>query len=211
MQVKTDLPLVSVVILNYNGESCLLNCLSSVLQTVYSNFEVILADNASTDSSLEMAQQSFGNDSRLKIVKSTKNLGFSGGNNFGYNFAKGEYIVFLNNDTVVEPDWLIELVNAMRNDATIGLAQSMILTIDGDKIQTAGWLFTNYFLRKHQLCKDEPSSQKFQPIFEVSFVCGAAMIIRRSIIDEMGLFEPKMPFFYDDTLLSLKMWLSKKE
>ena len=210
MQAETNYPLVSIIILNYNGESCLANCLSSVLETRYSNFEVILVDNASTDSSFEMAQEAFGADSRLRFVKNKVNLGFSGGNNVGFSYSKGDYIVFLNNDTVVEPDWLVYLVNAMQNDPTIGLAQSMILTIDGEKIQTAGWLFSNYLIHKYQLCKDKPSSLKFHPVFEISFVCGASMIIRREIVREMGLFDPKMPFFYDDTLLSLKTWLAQK-
>jgi glycosyltransferase involved in cell wall biosynthesis len=64
LKADTDYPLVSVIILNYNGESYLANCLSSVLETRYSNFEVILVDNASTDSSLKMAQEAFGADPR---------------------------------------------------------------------------------------------------------------------------------------------------
>jgi GT2 family glycosyltransferase len=186
------------------------NCISSVLATKYSNFEVILVDNASTDSSLETAVKAFGADPRIKVVKNKLNLGFSGGNNVGFGYSKGDYIVFLNNDTVVDPDWLVYLVNALQNDPTIGLAQSMILTIDGEKIQTAGWLFSNYLIRKHQLCKDKPSNLKFQSVFEVSFVCGASMIIRREVVEEMGLFDSKIPFFYDDTLLSLKTWLAQK-
>lgn len=208
--MELNYPLVSVIVLNYNGQKYIENCISSVLRTTYPNFEVILVDNASTDSSLETAEQSYGADPRLKIVKSEVNLGFSGGNNFGFNYSKGDFVVFLNNDTVVEPEWLTNLVSAMQNDPTIGLAQSMILSLDGEKIQTAGWLFSNYFIRKYQLGKDKPSDVRFQPIFEVSFVCGASMMIKREIVDEMGLFDPKIPFFYDDTLLSLKTWLAQK-
>ncbi|MCL4429975.1 MAG: glycosyltransferase family 2 protein, partial [Chloroflexi bacterium] len=210
MSSEPNSPLVSIVILNYNGQSCLEDCLNSVLETKYPNFEVILVDNASKDNSLKMAQEVFGADPRLKIVKHPTNVGFSGGNNIGYDYSKGEYIVFLNNDTIVDPDWLAILVSAMQNDPTIGLAQSMILNIGGDKIQTAGWLFSNYLIHKYQLCKDKPSNLKFQPVFEVSFACGASMMIKREVAEDMGLFDPKMPFFYDDTLLSLKTWLAQK-
>lgn len=203
-------PLVSVVILNFNGRDYLSNCLDSVLNSQYSNFEVILVDNASTDNGLEKALEPFVADPRLKIVRNTRNLGFSGGNNVGFEHSSGEYIVFLNNDTIVTPDWLSTLMSAMQNDATIGLAQSLILTIDGKKIQTAGWLFSNYLIHKCMLCADKPSDMQLQPIFEVSFVCGACMIVRREIVETMGLFDPKIPFFYDDTLLTLKTRLAQK-
>ena len=203
-------PLVSIVILNYNGKSCLLDCLHSVFETKYPNFEVILVDNASKDNSLKMAMQVFSANPRLQIVANQTNVGFSGGNNIGFAYSKGEYIVFLNNDTIVDPDWLATLVSAMQNDSSIGLAQSMILNIGGDTIQTAGWLFSDYLLHKYQLCKDKPIDLKFQPIFEVSFVCGACMMIKREVAQEMGLLDSNMPFFYDDTLLSLKTWLAQK-
>lgn len=203
-------PLVSIVILNYNGDICLNNCLRSVFETQYPSFEVVLVDNASRDKSLKKALEAFGAEPRLKIVQNPTNMGFSGGNNVGYAESKGEFIVFLNNDTVVEPNWLRILVDAMEKDPSIGLAQSMILTIDGKKIQTAGWLFSNYLIQKYALFAGHPSQQECQPIFEVSFACGAAMIIRREIAETMGLFDSKAPFFYDDTLLSVKSWLAKK-
>ena len=86
-------PLVSVIILNYNGESYLDNCVASVLKNSYPNFEVLLVDNASTDLSVKNAMQTFGGDSRLRFIQSEKNLGFSGGNNLGFSHSKGDYIV----------------------------------------------------------------------------------------------------------------------
>ncbi len=203
-------PLASIIILNYNGKSYLSNCLKSVMNNKYPNFEVILVDNASTDSSLKEAQKRFGSDPRLKIVQSKINTGFAGGNNLGFKYCRGEYVVFLNNDTLVEEDWLTKLVEAMQNDPSIGLAQSKIINMHNDEIQNAGWLFSNYLVRKHSLGEKQNIKTKFFPVFEVSVASGASMIASRALIDEVGLFDSKIPFFYDDTLLSFKAWLAKK-
>ena len=203
-------PLVSIIILNYNGEAYLENCLASVLKNEYPNFEVILVDNASTDRSLKDAQETFGDDPHLKIVQNTKNLGFSGGNNVGYRHSSGEYVVFLNNDTVVEPDWLASLVDALQGDPSIGIAQSKIINMDNDVIQNAGWLFSNYLVRKHPVGEKKHRKTEFASPYEVSVASGASMIARRTLIDQVGLFDPHVPFFYDDTLLSFKTWLANK-
>ena len=203
-------PFVSIIILNYNGERYLDNCLASVLKNDYKNFEVVLVDNASTDLSVKNAMQTFGNDARVKLVLSEKNLGFSGGNNLGFTHSKGDYLVFLNNDTVVDSQWLSQLVNALQTDESIGLAQSTILMIDGKTIQTAGWLYSDYLVQKYGLAENKTSSLRLQPIFEVSVASGASMITRRALINQIGLFDSTIPFFYDDTLLSFKVWLANK-
>ena len=210
MLAQNDAPLVSVIILNYNGNNYLENCISSVLKTSYPNFEVILVDNASTDLSLTRVKEAFGNDARLKIIENPVNLGFSGGNNVGFNYSQGDYIAFLNNDTIVDSEWLTHLVNALQNDETIGLAQSMILTINGEKIQTAGWLFSDYLVLLHGLAKDKTSGLELKPVFEVPVASGTSMMVRRALINEVGLFDSSIPFFYDDTFLSFKVWLVNK-
>ena len=137
-------PLVSIIIVNYNGKRFLKECLSTVLVSKYPNFEVIFVDNASTDKSLDFVSSVFTNNKFLKIIRNSKNLGFGPANNVGFNHAKGEYIVFLNNDTSVEPDWLEILVEAMESDETIGLASPLFLNMDGQTVQTAGILKCNY-------------------------------------------------------------------
>lgn len=203
-------PLVSIVVLNYNGKKHLENCIGSVLKNSYPNFEVLLVDNGSTDRSVQPVKDRYGADPRLKIIESNKNLGYSGGNNLGFEQSKGRYIVFLNNDTTVESDWLIHLVEALEHDSTIGIAQSLIYSMDKKSIQSAGWLYSDYLIKKYALCADRPANLQFKPVFDISFTCGASMIIRREILDEMGAFEPSVPFFYDDTLLTLKTRLLGK-
>ncbi len=179
--MQKDTPFVSVIILNFNGAEYLDLCLSSVFDTKYPNFEVIFVDNASTDSSLEIVQKNFGNDQRLRILKSTRNLGFSGGNNFGFTHARGDYIVFLNNDTIADPYWLANLVYAMEKDQTIGLAGSTILSIDGQKLRGAGGLWTDYLLLLYPIGAGRAGDFEFTPTFEVSFATGCSMIARTRI------------------------------
>lgn len=208
--IQKNAPLVSVIVLNFNGENYLERCLFSVLGTKYPNFEVIFVDNASTDSSLKIAEKIFGNDKRLRIFQSTQNLGFSGGNNFGFSHARGDYIVFLNNDTIADPSWLAALVSTMEKDKTIGLAGSTILSIDGKKLRGAGGLWSDYLLFLYPVGAGRKGDFEFLPTFEVSFATGCSMIVRKEFLDEIGLFDPEIPYNYDDTLLSLKTWLAGK-
>lgn len=210
MSVQKSQPLVSIIILNFNGKNCLMKCLSSCLRTKYPNFEVILVDNASTDCSLNLAEETFRSDERLRIIRNTKNLSYSAGNNVGFKNARGSLIAFLNNDTVVVPCWLTPLVDVMEKDQTVGLAQSIILEYNGEEIQTAGDLYSDFLQFWNPLGKGKPNGTEFPPVFEISVAVGAAMIIRRKLVDEIGLFDPQAPFYYDDTLLSLKTWLAGK-
>jgi len=206
----SDKPLVSIIILNYNGERFLEKCLSSVFRTKYPRFEVVLVDNASTDKSLSLIKKFFASTNKLKIVRNSKNLGFGPANNIGFRHAIGDYIVFLNNDVFVDPEWLAALVEAMENDRTIGLAQSMILNMDNQTIQAAGWLIADYFVLLHPIGANEGYGNKFPEVLEVSFASGTAMIIRRELVLDIGLFDPKYFWFYDDTYLSFKTWLVGK-
>ena len=210
MSITQNPPFVSVIILNFNGKDYLNNCLVSVLNNNYSNFEVVLIDNGSTDSSIIDVEQTFGNDKRLKIFKSGKNLGFGAGNNFGLDRAGGQLIVFLNSDTTVDANWLAVLVEALEKDRSIGLAQSLILSIDGKIVGNAGWLWSDFLLSLHPIGRGRKSNFNFVHLHEVSFVSGCSMIARKELLDEIGLFDPEIPFNYDDTLLSFKVWLSGK-
>ena len=204
------MPLVSIIILNFNGESYLEQCLYSVLGTKYPNFEVIFVDNSSTDSSLKIVEKNFANEKRLKIFKSSQNLGFSAGNNLGFTHASGDFIVFLNNDTIADPNWLKTLVDTLENDQSIGLAGSTILSIDGQQLRGAGGLWSDYLLFLCPVGAGRGGNFEFIPTFEVSFATGCSMIARKDFLKKIGLFDPEIPYNYDDTLLSLKTWLAGK-
>jgi GT2 family glycosyltransferase len=206
-----DKPSVSIIILNYNGGVLLRDCLLSVFRTGYPHFEVVVVDNASDDNSVELAMNALGDREHFRIVRSKFNLGFGPANNYGYLLANGDYIVFLNNDTTVDPSWLDALVDAMERDQSIGLAQSLLFDYDSDEIQSAGWLLSDFFVALFPMrFTNQVNLSKLPRVFPISFAQGASMIIRRDLIDQIGLFDPKYFWFYDDTYLSFKVWLMGK-
>ena len=98
---KISQPLVSIIILNYNAGQLLFDCCESILKTNYNKFEIIVVDNASVDESHRKCKEKF---EEIRLIENEKNLGYCEGNNIGIKNAKGDMIVILNPDTIVEPD-----------------------------------------------------------------------------------------------------------
>ena len=140
---------VSIVIVNWDGLPHLKISLPSLQKINYPNYEIILVDNASTDGSIEYlkAQMSklktTAQKLKLRLIENRKNLGFAKANNQGFKKAKGEYILFLNNDTKVTPDFLTKLVNVMEEDKKIGVVQPKIVFMDSGTLQAGGAFLTN--------------------------------------------------------------------
>lgn len=107
--IREKLPFVSIVVLNYNGKAFLDDCLNSIFNIRYhsSLYEVLVVDNASTDGSIEYIRNRF---TKVKLFALENNYGFTEGNNIGAKYASGDFIAFLNNDTIVDENWLNELV-----------------------------------------------------------------------------------------------------
>ena len=119
--VLESVPRASVIIVNYNGREYLEECLHLLLNKDCRDYEVILVDNASTDGSAEYVEQAFP---EVLVIRNEVNQGFGQGNNVGVQWAKGEYLAFLNPDTVVELGWLEALIAALEADPLAGLATS---------------------------------------------------------------------------------------
>ena len=102
-------PLVSIIVLNYNAGDLLMDCVRSLFETNYSNYEVIVVDNASKDGSHKKCKEEFD---RITLIENTENLGYCEGNNVGIRQANGEFVVILNPDTIMDTNWLKELVSA---------------------------------------------------------------------------------------------------
>ncbi|MEE9465148.1 MAG: glycosyltransferase family 2 protein, partial [Candidatus Neomarinimicrobiota bacterium] len=120
------MPLVSVIVLNYNGLRFLQTCFDSLAASAYTQQELIMVDNGSTDDSVAFVEQNFP---QVRIIRSTSNLSFSGGNNLGVRHAQGKYVVLLNNDTEVTPGWLEPLVEELESDERIAACQPKVLSM----------------------------------------------------------------------------------
>ena len=194
-EVPFRTPTVSVVVLNYNGKDVLPACLRSVYNSRYSNFEVIVVDNGSTDQSVEVAAREFP---EAIIVRNERNLGFSIGNNIGIGRSKGEYLVLLNNDTVVHPDWLRELVKgAVQLNG--GFYQPKILLMEDPKIiNSAGNMI---HLAGFGLCRGigEPDTGQYEERVEIGYASGACLFAPRRAIEEVGLLDPVYFAYNEDT------------
>ena len=124
-------PLVSVIVVNWNGKASLDDCLSSLRNQTFLDFELIVVDNGSTDGSVEIVRSHFPD---CLIIRNTSNYGFARGNNQGIEKAKGKYIALLNNDAEAESHWLEELVKVAEEDHRIGMLASKIYLQGGHKI-----------------------------------------------------------------------------
>ena len=131
----TDHGLISIVIVNFNGERFIRNCLNSVLKTKYPYFEIIVVDNNSTDKSARILDEFRGNP-RVKTIFLCENLHFAGGNNVGIRHSRGKYVVFLNSDTTVDPNWLGELHKSFQSNGKISAVQCLLLRSDGKTIDS---------------------------------------------------------------------------
>jgi len=188
---------ISVIIVNYNGKKYLEKCLDSLLQTNYRNYEIIIIDNHSTDDSIDLIRQRYP---QVKLIELEKNYGFAEPNNIAAKTATGKYLHFLNNDTVVSPDFLDELVKIMEQDSDIAISQSILLHFDetvdssGDYIDTLGRAYNS---------KKRP--EQVQPILSAR---GASMMARKDIFWKLGGFDKEFFATFEDVDIGWRAWIS---
>tara|TARA_B100000029_G_scaffold225061_1_gene222878 strand:- start:184 stop:1227 length:1044 start_codon:yes stop_codon:yes gene_type:complete len=187
-------PLVSIIILNYNAGKLLVDCIQSVLQTNYENFEIIIVDNASKDRSAEMCKEKF---QQVKIIENKLNLGYCEGNNVGIRAAEGEFIVILNPDTIVEKNWLQELINGY-NLFGDGIYQPRFLTTDdhsilqgtGNMIQLFGFGFARN--------KGVPDMGQHSKPEQIGYASGTCLFTTKKIMKKLEMFDSFLFAYHDD-------------
>ncbi|QQG43480.1 MAG: glycosyltransferase family 2 protein [Candidatus Daviesbacteria bacterium] len=200
-------PLVSIIIVNWNGEKILDDCLRSLTQLDYKNWELVFVDNASVDKSLEILDKYKSKISKLKIVKNDSNLGFAGGNNVGLKFAQGELILLLNNDTKVSPNLLTVLARRINSEAKIGVVQPKIKIMDKPELlDNAGSFLTRTGFLEHWgfMEKDGIEFDSERLIFSAK---GACMLIKKDIIEKIGLFDNSFGSYFEESDFCWRVWL----
>ncbi len=200
-------PLVSVIIVNHNGIEFVDACLKSVLNSEYKNFEIIFVDNGSTDGSLGYVKKAFGNESRLRFVENRSSVGPAVGRNNGSKIAKGEYLIFLDNDTKVTAGWITGLVEALEKDTSIGAAQAKLLRMDTDLYDCAGdYLGPLGFLIERSRGQADKGQLDFTA--DILSAKSAASIIRKDLFDKIGGFDVDYYMYLEETDLSWRVWLA---
>lgn len=178
-----QMPDLSIIIVNINNCKLLEECLTSIKKSTHKiTYEVIVVDNASTDGSREMIRNKFP---KVVLITNKENLGFSKANNLGLKIYQGRYTMLLNNDTIVKESALDRMVEFMDNHPEAGACGAKLLNVDGTIQRQGGLLGKKFWQAK------EPTT--------VNFVLGAALLVRKEVIDQVGIMDDNL-FFYNDDL-----------
>jgi GT2 family glycosyltransferase len=189
----TMVPKVGVVVLNYNGNDVLYNCLESLSSCNYGRLEIVIVDNASGDRSFEKAKKKF---SGMKFLQNENNLGFSKGNNVGIVYAlenKCDYVLLLNNDTKVENHFLHELIRIGEKFPEIGILSPLIFKGEGERVWFSGgnvdWLRMKTKHRTDQIMGDFRQS---------NFITGCAMLVKKEVFEKIGMIDEDYFLYWED-------------
>lgn len=195
-------PLVSIVIPVYNQFAYTYNCLWSI-HTHNSNIaiELIVADDNSSDMTVELEEIING----IKVIHNKKNKQFLVNCNNAAKEAKGKYIVFLNNDTQVQKDWLKALTDLMEEDINIGLAGSKLVYPNG-RVQEAGGIVWKDGTVLQYGNDRQSGEEELNYLRETDYISGASIIIRKTLWDEIGGFDERYaPAYYEDVDLAFEV------
>ena len=198
-------PLVSIIILNYNAGDLLLDCINSIQKSTYTNYEIILVDNISKDNSHKKCKEQFPS---IKLIENSENFGYCEGNNIGLRIAKGQFIVILNPDTIVDSFWLEELLKAYQTNGE-GIYQpkflattdhSMLLST-GNMIQIFGFGFSR--------SKGDIDKKQYEDLEKMNYASGTCLFTSKYILEKIGFFDPFLFAFHDDLELCWRGAINK--
>jgi len=187
-------PLVSVIVLNYNAGKLLLNCIESIKKSAYKNLEIIVVDNISTDKSQKICKEKYPD---IKLIQNDENFGYCEGNNIGIREAEGDYIIILNPDTIVESNWIEELISAY-NKFGEGLYQPKHLSLNEKTVYMSAGNMLNIFGFGYAREKGNKDENQFNKIEEISYASGTCLFTSSNVLKKVGLFDPFIFLYHDD-------------
>ncbi len=192
MSVKE--PLVSIIILNYNAGELLFNCIKSIKKSNYSNVEIIVVDNVSSDNSHIKCKEKY---QEIKLIQNKENFGYCGGNNIGIKQATGEFVIILNPDTIVQPDCIGELVYAYEKIGE-GLFQPKILSLNEENILQSTGNMIHVFGFGFARDKGNKDNRTDEKIEKIGYASGTCLFTSRKIFEKIGLLDEFLFLYHDD-------------
>jgi GT2 family glycosyltransferase len=195
---KGDLPFISIITLNYNQTEATCAFLESTRKLQYPSYEILVCDMASVSDPTRKIEE--GKYPNTRLLKSKKNLGFAGGNNWGMRQARGEYIFIVNNDTEVTPDLLQKLIKPFKEDAEIGVTCPKIKYFSNPNIiEYAGFNPMNVYTgRTTSIGVMEEDRGQYNISRSTSAAHGCAMMVKREILERVGMFAEKFFLYYEE-------------
>lgn len=203
-----DEPRVVIIVLNWNGKNDTIECLRSLQQLSYQNFEILVVDNGSTDGSVACFRQEFPD---VSVAENNTNLGFAEGNNVGIRWAirRGpDYVLLLNNDTIVDKDFLTELTAVAETDPSIGFAGPKVYHCDfkgrKDVISFAGATIGVATGKAYRFGQNTIDRGQYDRVRETDYVEGSCLLARVDCLNRVGLLNTTYRLYWEDIELCFR-------
>lgn len=199
-------PLVSIIIVNWNGRRFLESCLGSLSKIQYENTEIFFVDNASKDDSVAYVKKNYP---KIKLIINSKNLGFAEGHDEAFKRSKGELILLLSTDTTVQENLLSEMVKTILSKSNIGAVMpKLVMFPRTDLVDSIGSLFLFSGMLYHIGREKDEKNPLYNKPMDVYSAKGACLLFRKKVLIETGLFDKDYFAYFEETDLCHRIWLA---
>jgi len=205
------LPEVSIILVNYNGSKYIEQCIDSLLNQTFRDFEIVFVDNASKDNSVDLFRNIVKKRKikNVKIILNKTNRGYTGGNNIGVSYSSGKFIVILNNDTYLDKNWLAALVReAKQLSNNKGIILTSKVLYPDKRINSTGFLCDKYITSMPRGWLEEDKGQYDSDLFDFFYQSGASFLMRKKDFLKLGGFDDVLFLYHDDLDLGWRGRLS---
>ena len=196
---------VTAILLNFNGYKDTINCIKSLYNLNYEDLNIVVVDNASTDGSVNYINSAFPD---MPIIINEKNWGYSKGFNIGIKKAlelNTDYILILNNDTILHPELLNELVKTARSEYKAGAVFGKVYFYGTNKIQSAGKTFNSYLLNSKIIGFGEADVGQYDKVQEYNFADDVCLLLSREALESIGGYDPDLFLYYEEVDLFIRL------